>query len=146
MLFRSGKCQLGFFFIRFRSGKNLGVGVFLGEVLGALGGGDGPGFGQSKETAIAEVKADAYEDKNPSQFVYDPDFNKPGVDDGHIVSNAGRISWQLSSKDKISLYHDEQKKYRNHWGIASTIPPDAAGVQVTPTSRVNVSQIGRAHV
>ena len=55
-----------------------------------------------------KTKADAYVDKNPSQFVYDPDFTQPGVDDGHIVSNAGRISWQVSSKDKISVYHDEQ--------------------------------------
>ncbi len=92
-----------------------------------------------------KTKADAYFDKNPSQFVYDPDTTRPGIDDGHIVSNAGRISWQMSGKDKVSVYHDEQKKYRNHWGIASTIPPEAAGVQVTPTSRVNVSKWTRTH-
>src|SRR5690349_14002915 len=92
-----------------------------------------------------KTKADAYADKNPSQFVYDPDFNNPGVDDGHIVSNAGRISWQVSGKDKISVYHDEQHKYRNHWGIASTIPPDASAIQVTPTSRVNVTKWTRTH-
>ena len=92
-----------------------------------------------------KTKADAYFDKNPSQFVYDPDFTQPGLDDGHIVSNAARISWQVSGKDKISVYHDEQKKYRDHWGIASTIPPEAAGVQVTPTSRVNVSKWTRTH-
>jgi Carboxypeptidase regulatory-like domain len=92
-----------------------------------------------------KTKADAYFDKNPSQFVYDPDFTQPGIDDGHIVSNAARISWQVSGKDKISVYHDEQKKYRDHWGIASTIPPEAAGVQVTPTSRVNVSKWTRTH-
>jgi hypothetical protein len=92
-----------------------------------------------------KTKADAYFDKNPSQFVYDPDFTRPGIDDGHIVSNAGRISWQLSGKDKVSVYHDEQKKYRDHWGIAATIPPEAAGVQVTPTSRVNVSKWTRTH-
>lgn len=92
-----------------------------------------------------KTKADAYEDTNPSQFIYAPDFTKPGLDDGHIVSNAGRISWQVSGKDKISVYHDNQRKYRNHWGIASTIPPDAAGVQVTPTSFVNVSKWTRTH-
>jgi hypothetical protein len=92
-----------------------------------------------------KTKADAYVDKNPSQFIYDPDFSNPGVDDGHIVSNAGRISWQMSSKDKLSVYHDNQRKYRNHWGIASTIPPDAAGVQVTPTSFVNVTKWTRTH-
>ena len=92
-----------------------------------------------------KTKTDAYEDKNPSPFIYDPDFEKPGVDDGHIVSNAGRISWQASTKDKLSVYHDNQRKYRNHWGIASTIPPDAAGVQVTPTSFVNVTKWTRTH-
>ena len=92
-----------------------------------------------------KTKTDAYVDKNPSQFIYDPDFTKPGVDDGHIVSNAGRISWQVSSKDKISVYHDNQRKYRNHWGIAATIPPEAAGVQVTPTSFVNVTKWTRTH-
>ena len=92
-----------------------------------------------------KTKADAYFDRNPSQFVYDPDFTQPGIDDGHIVSNAGRISWQASGKDKFSMYHDEQKKYRNHWGISSVIPPEAAGVQVTPTSRVNVTKWQRTH-
>src|SRR5687767_8215038 len=92
-----------------------------------------------------KTKTDAYEDKNPSQFIYDPDFTKPGLDDGHIVSNAGRVSWQASTKDKVSVYHDNQRKYRNHWGIAATIPPDAAGVQVTPTSFVNVTKWTRTH-
>ncbi|MBM3808913.1 MAG: TonB-dependent receptor [Acidimicrobiia bacterium] len=92
-----------------------------------------------------KTKTDAYEDRNPSPFIYDPDFSKPGVDDGHITSNAGRISWQVSSRDKVSVYHDNQRKYRNHWGIAATVPPDAAGVQVTPTSFVNVSKWTRTH-
>lgn len=93
----------------------------------------------------SKTKADSYFDKNPSQFVYDPDFDQPGIDDGHIVSNAGRVSWQASSNDKFSMYHDNQRKYRNHWGIASTIPPEAAGVQVTPTSYVNVTKWTRTH-
>ncbi|OFW46977.1 MAG: hypothetical protein A3J29_09425 [Acidobacteria bacterium RIFCSPLOWO2_12_FULL_67_14b] len=92
-----------------------------------------------------KTKADAYFDSNPSQFVYAPDFTKPGIDDGHITSNAGRISWQVSTNDKISVYHDNQRKYRNHWGIAATIPPEAAGVQVTPTSFVNVTKWTRTH-
>ena len=51
-----------------------------------------------------------------------------------------RVSWQASGKDKFSVYHDNQRKYRDHWGIASTVPPEAAGVQVTPTSFVNVTK------
>ncbi len=92
-----------------------------------------------------KTKTGAYFDSNPSPFIYTPDTSKPGLDDGHITSNALRISWQASSKDKISVYHDNQRKYRNHWGIATTIPPEAAGVQVTPTSFVNVTKWTRPH-
>jgi hypothetical protein len=92
-----------------------------------------------------KTKTDAYFDANPSPFIYTADTSKPGLDDGHIVSNALRLSFQASSKDKISMYHDQQKKYRDHWGIASTIPPEAAGVQVTPVSFVNVTKWTRTH-
>ena len=51
----------------------------------------------------------------------------------------------MSGKDKISVYHDDQAKYRNHWGLAANIPPEAAGVQVTPTSFVNVTKWTRTH-
>jgi hypothetical protein len=35
----------------------------------------------------------------------------------------GRVSAQLSQKDKISYYHDDQNKVRGHWGISATIRP-----------------------
>jgi hypothetical protein len=92
-----------------------------------------------------KTKTDAYFDSNPSQFVYTPDFTRPGLDDGHIVSNAIRVSYQATSKDKFSTYFDNQRKYRDHWGIAATIPPEAAGVQVTPTSFVSVTKWTRTH-
>jgi hypothetical protein len=93
-----------------------------------------------RHQGVEKTVADSYFDRNPSQFIYEPDYDRPGIDDGHIVSNAVRLSWQASGKDKVSVYHDNQRKYRNHWGISSTVPPEAAGVQVTPTSFVNVSK------
>ena len=89
---------------------------------------------------MEKTVADSYFDRNPSQFIYEPDYDCPGIDDGHIVSNAVRVSWQASAKDKFSVYHDNQRKYRDHWGISATVPPEAAGVQVTPTSFVNVTK------
>jgi hypothetical protein len=89
---------------------------------------------------VNKYVADSYFDKNPSPFIYDADTSRPGIDDGHIVSNAGRVSLQITSKDKVSVYHDNQRKYRNHWGIAATIPPEASAIQVTPTSFVNVTK------
>jgi hypothetical protein len=92
-----------------------------------------------------KTKAGAYPDLDPSPFVYRPDTANPGVDDGHIVSNAVRVSWAVSGKDKITSYFDNQRKYRDHWGIAATIPPEAAAIQVTPTSFVSASKWTRTH-
>jgi len=77
----------------------------------------------------------------PGRFVpYVPDTTRPGIDDGHIRSIAGRVSLQVSEKDKVSYYHDEQNKVRNHWGIASNIEPEASAIQATPTSFVSVTK------
>ncbi len=93
-----------------------------------------------RHQGVNKTVADSYYDKNPSPFAYEADTNRVGIDDGHIVSNAGRLSWAATSKDKVSFYMDNQRKYRNHWGITATIPPEAAGVQVTPSSYVNVTK------
>ncbi len=88
--------------------------------------------------------ADSFFDLFPTDpFKYQADLARPSIDDGHIVSNVGRIAWQVSSKDKITLYHDNQRKFRNHWGIASTVPPDASAIQVTPTSFAHVTRWSR---
>src|SRR5262249_48849287 len=84
--------------------------------------------------------ADSFYDANPSPFVYAKDFSRPAIDDGHIRSVAGRVSAQISSKDKVSYYHDEQDKVRGHWGIAANIPPEASAIQATPTSFVSVTK------
>jgi len=75
-----------------------------------------------------------------SPFQYAPDLNHPGVDDGHVLSYSGRLAWQLSEKDKITAYHDQQKKFRGHWGIASNVPPEASALEVTPISFVTVEK------
>ena len=89
--------------------------------------------------------ADSFFDLDPSPLRYTPDTSRPGIDDGHIVSRSGRISWQVSEKDKITTYHDDQNKYRDHWGISATIPPETSAIQVTPTSFVNVTRWTRTH-
>jgi len=88
--------------------------------------------------------ADSFYDLLPNDPIrYQADLTRPGLDDGHVVSNVGRIAWQVTDKDKVTTYHDNQRKYRNHWGIASTIPPDASAIQVTPTNFANVTRWSR---
>ncbi len=69
---------------------------------------------------VEKTKADSYADLEPLAVRLRTRHEQPGIDDGHIVSNAVRVSWAVSGKDKISVYHDNQRKYRDHWGIAAT--------------------------
>ena len=95
---------------------------------------------------VNKTVADSFFDRRSRRrSAYTPDTSRPGIDDGHIRSIAGRVSAQLSSKDKVSYYHDEQDKVRGHWGIASTVPPEASAIQATPTSFVSVSKWTRTH-
>src|SRR2546428_2835173 len=97
--------------------------------------------GTFRHWGVNKTTADSFFNSlGPTSLRYIADATRPGIDDGHIVSRAGRVTWQVSNKDKISYYHDYQNKYRNHWGISALVSPEAAGVQVTPTSFVSVSK------
>src|SRR4051812_6658747 len=89
---------------------------------------------------VNKTVADSFFDLDPSPFKYVADVGRPGIDDGHIRSIAGRVTAQLTAKDKVSYYHDEQDKVRGHWGIAGNVPPEASAIQATPTSFVSVSK------
>ena len=105
-------------------------------------------YGTFRYLGVNKTVVDSFYNLNtqvPGRFTpYVPDPSRPGIDDGHIRSIAGRVAAQLSSKDKITYYHDEQDKVRGHWGIASTIPPEASAIQATPTSFVSVSKYTRS--
>ena len=89
---------------------------------------------------VNKTVSDSFYNASGSPFRYVADTSQPGIDDGHIRSVTGRLTTQLSQRDKVSYYHDQQDKVRGHWGIASNIPPEASAIQATPTSFVSVSK------
>jgi hypothetical protein len=97
-------------------------------------------YGTFRHWGVNKTVVDSFFDADPHPYRFAPDRARPGIDDGHIVSRAGRVMWQVSGKDKISYYHDDQNKYRDHWGITATISPEASAIQVTPTSFVSVTK------
>ncbi len=98
---------------------------------------------------VNKTVADSFFNLNtqvPGRFTpYVPDTSRPGLDDGHIRSITGRLTLQVGERNKVTYYHDEQDKVRGHWGIASTVPPEASAIQATPTSFVSVSKWTRTH-
>jgi hypothetical protein len=101
-------------------------------------------YGAFRYLGVNKTVADSFFNLNaqvPGRFTaFVPDFSRPGIDDGHIRSITGRLTLQPSERNKVTYYHDEQDKVRGHWGIASTVPPEASAIQATPTSFVSVSK------
>jgi carboxypeptidase family protein len=101
-------------------------------------------YGAFRYLGVNKTVADSFYNLNaqvPGRFTpYVADTSRPGVDDGHIRSMTGRVTLQVSERNKVTYYHDEQDKVRGHWGIASTVPPEASAIQATPTSFVSVSK------
>jgi hypothetical protein len=97
-------------------------------------------YGTFRYLGVNKTVVDSFYNSSTSPFKYIADTTRPGIDDGHIRSVAGRVSLQLSQKDKISYYHDDQNKVRGHWGISSSVPPEASAIQATPTSFVSVTK------
>ncbi len=63
---------------------------------------------------------------NPNSFTYDPDFSQQAISDGVWEGTTLRTTWQISSRQKLNLFWDEQHMCRNCWGGGSaTVSPEA---------------------
>ena len=82
--------------------------------------------------AIDQTVVDSYYDKNPSPYLYEADLDRPGRDNGKIPNQSIRLTWQISSKDKLQGWFTNQNKYRSHYNITASRTPDATSLQNTP--------------
>ena len=85
--------------------------------------------GTVRYQGVYTTVVDSYFDKNPDPVKYEPDLARPGIDDGTIGSEALRLTWQATSKNKITGYVDRQTKTRGHWGLSATNPPEATAIE-----------------
>jgi hypothetical protein len=81
---------------------------------------------------LVKTVPDSFHDSNLSDYVFTPDFSRPGVDDGYQKTANARVTWQMTQRNKVSVSYDIHDKYRGHKGIISTIAPDSAVEYVLP--------------
>jgi hypothetical protein len=86
----------------------------------------------ARRQGLEKTVVDSFWDANPDPIKYTADRSRPGLDDGRITSTVGRLTWQASDKNKFTGFYERQWKYRGHWGISSSNPPEASAVQVYP--------------
>lgn len=81
---------------------------------------------------LNKTVADSFHDADLNDFVYTPDYNRFGIDDGFQKTANARVTWQADARNKFSVSYDIHDKYRGHKGIISTIAPDSAVQYVLP--------------
>jgi hypothetical protein len=89
-------------------------------------------FAAFRYQALDLTIVNSYYDQDPRPWVYTPNPDRPGHDDGHIPNGSGRLTFQLSAKDKVSAWYTAQFKQRNHFSLITGIVPDALALQKTP--------------
>jgi hypothetical protein len=79
-----------------------------------------------------QIRTNTFYESNQSTFVYTPDLSRPGTETQRNISDDVRLTWQMSSKNKLSGYWSIAPRYTDHWTLASTLQPDASNLQNLP--------------
>jgi len=95
----------------------------------------------SRYWGLDKYPSDSFFDADPRYFAYAPDTSRQGVDDTWNRSNAVRLTWQASQRNKITGYYDLQDRYTGHWfigqgGIFGLTTPEASWIQTTPINHL----------
>ena len=91
-------------------------------------------FGALRNEHFEQIPPGAFYNANgPLALTYQPDFSKPGVTKTQYFSDAIRLTWQATPKNKFAVFFDRVAGYNWSGGSAVTAP-EATG----PTNNDNV--------
>ncbi len=74
---------------------------------------------------LDNVVAGGFYNATPESFAYTPDLSRPLIDDTWLTSTSGRVTWQVTPKNKISFWAARNKRCFCNAGGISTIAPEA---------------------
>jgi hypothetical protein len=79
-----------------------------------------------------QIRTNTFYESNQSTFVFTPDLTRPGTETQRNASNDVRLTWQMSSRNKLSGYLSIAPRKTEHWTLVSTLQPDASNLQNLP--------------
>ena len=92
-----------------------------------------------KHTGTRNWIAGMYANKNAgdvTKWTYEPDFSQRAYNDDTIKSLSARLTYQLSAKNKINAWWDEQSRFSNRdGGGGATTSPEASNLTISYPSR-----------
>jgi hypothetical protein len=79
-----------------------------------------------------QIRTNTFYEKDQSTFVFTPDLSRPGTESQRNASIDGRLTWQMSARNKLSGYWSIAPRKTEHWTLVSTLQPDASNLQQLP--------------
>jgi hypothetical protein len=83
-------------------------------------------FGAFRRNNIVQLPPGVYYSKDPTAFVYTPDFSRPADATFDTKSVNARFTWQISRKNKISIFADKQPGCACPSNLSALVGPEAA--------------------
>ncbi len=93
--------------------------------------------------ALDSSVVDTFYNKSPVWYLYEPDFDRPAHDTGSIPNASIRLTWQASSKDKVTGWFTHQAKQRPYYNVGNGNTPEGGGRQVTHYAQPMVFKLTR---
>jgi len=75
------------------------------------------------------LQGGTYYDKDPLDWTYTPDTNRPAKNETWYRSTNARLTWRASPKNKFAFFVDDQQRCTCHLQISGTRPPESAYYQ-----------------
>jgi carboxypeptidase family protein len=93
--------------------------------------------------ALDSSVVDTFYNKSPVWYLYQPDFDRPAHDTGSIPNVSIRLTWQATSKDKVTGWFTHQAKQRPFYNVGGGNTPEGGGRQVTHYAQPMVLKLTR---
>lgn len=86
-----------------------------------------------------QIRTNTFYDKNPFDLVFEPDLSRPGTETQINTSSDLRLTWQMTPKNKLSVYYNFAPRRTEHWTLVSTIQPDASNLQQVSPNHIETA-------
>ena len=74
--------------------------------------------GAYRNWGLKLLPANTFYDRDPADYVFEPDESRPGVDEQYDDQSASlRLTWQATDQNKFALYYNGAPRHRPYQGI-----------------------------
>ena len=88
--------------------------------------------GAYRNWGLKLLPANTFYDLDPTDYVFEPDLTRPGVNEQYDQSASIRLTWQATPGNKFAVYYNGAPRHQPYQGISNRRTPEASRDQRNP--------------